>query len=95
MPHFIIHCPRTASTVDVWVPKSTSGTKPDEYEAVTCPACTRLHFVHKITGKLLGETDVALVTLTSEPIVAAICPEPREVSCVESGLAASMRLKRS
>jgi hypothetical protein len=31
-------------------------TKPDEYEAVTCPACMRLHFVHKITGKLLGET---------------------------------------
>ena len=50
--------PRTASAVDVWVPKSTSDTKPDEYEAVTCPVCARLHFVHKITGKLLGETSL-------------------------------------
>jgi hypothetical protein len=58
MPQFIIRCPRTASTVDVWVPQGTSDTKPDEYEAVTCPACIRLHFVHKITGKLLGETSL-------------------------------------
>jgi hypothetical protein len=26
-----------------------------EYEAVTCPACTRLHFINKSTGKTLGE----------------------------------------
>jgi hypothetical protein len=26
-----------------------------EYEAVTCPACTRLHFVNKATGKTLSE----------------------------------------
>ena len=58
MPQFSIRCPRTASTVDVWVPQSNSDAKPDEYEVVSCPACLRLHFVHKITGKLLGETSL-------------------------------------
>jgi hypothetical protein len=30
--------------------------KKSEYEAVSCPACTRLHFVNRSTGKTLGET---------------------------------------
>jgi hypothetical protein len=58
MSHFVIRCHRTGSLVGVWVPERTSNTKPDEYEAVTCPACTRLHFVNKITGKPLGETSL-------------------------------------
>jgi hypothetical protein len=37
------------------VSESTSVPNTDEYESVTCPACKRLHFVNKITGKLLGE----------------------------------------
>ena len=24
------------------------------YEAITCPACTRLHFIDKSTGKAMG-----------------------------------------
>jgi hypothetical protein len=26
-----------------------------EYEGVTCPACAKLHFVNRKTGKLLGQ----------------------------------------
>lgn len=55
MAHFVIRCPRTSSNVQVWVSESTSIPKTDEYEGVICPACTRLHFVHKLSGKLLGE----------------------------------------
>jgi len=29
----------------------------NEYEAVTCNACTRLHFLNRRTGKLLGQED--------------------------------------
>jgi hypothetical protein len=29
-------------------------TDQNEFEGVTCPACTRLHFVNRKTGKLLG-----------------------------------------
>ena len=28
-----------------------------EYEVVTCPACARLHFINRKTGKLLGYPD--------------------------------------
>jgi hypothetical protein len=55
MAHVVISCPRIGSNVQVWLPESTSEDKPDAYEAVTCPACAWLHFVHKATGKLLGE----------------------------------------
>jgi hypothetical protein len=55
MTHFVIRCPRTGANVQVWVSESTSVAKADEYEGVTCPACAWLHFVHKITGRLLGE----------------------------------------
>ena len=26
-----------------------------EYEGIICPACTRLHFLNRKTGKLLGQ----------------------------------------
>jgi len=55
MRDFLIRCPRTGLMVQVSVPESTSGVKPDEYEAVTCSACARTHLVNKLTGKLLGE----------------------------------------
>jgi len=29
----------------------------DENEGVICPACTRLHFLNRKTGKLLGQDD--------------------------------------
>ena len=55
MPHFIIRCPRTGSIVQVWVSEGTSVPNTDEYEGVTCLACMQVHFLHKISGKLLGE----------------------------------------
>ena len=27
----------------------------NEYEAITCQACTKLHFLNRKTGKLLGQ----------------------------------------
>jgi len=29
----------------------------NDYEGITCPACTRLHFLNRRTGKLLGHDD--------------------------------------
>jgi hypothetical protein len=55
MAHFVIRCPRTGSNVQVWLPESSPTDQPDAYEAVECPACARLHFVNKITGKLLSQ----------------------------------------
>jgi len=29
----------------------------NEWEGITCPACTGLHFLNRKTGKLLGQDD--------------------------------------
>ena len=29
----------------------------NEYESMICPACTRLHFLNRKTGKLLGQDE--------------------------------------
>jgi hypothetical protein len=57
MDLIIFRCPVTGLNVQ-W---SAEEIKPDDetrvssYQAVHCPACTKLHFVNPSTGKLLGE----------------------------------------
>lgn len=55
MVNVIIRCPRTGLNVQILLASDPSTDQVDAYESVTCPACQRLHFVNKITGKLLGE----------------------------------------
>jgi hypothetical protein len=43
--------------VQIWLDKDASTDQANEYQSVTCPACLRLHFVNKTTGKLLGEKE--------------------------------------
>jgi hypothetical protein len=52
----IFRCPQTGMDVQTLLHKQ--GNREEEvrtYEAVTCPACTRLHFINKSTGKTLGQ----------------------------------------
>ncbi len=46
-------CPRSGSNVQHLTDRVSE--RDDEYEAVTCPACSRLHFLNLKTGKLLGD----------------------------------------
>ena len=56
MAHILFRCPYTSLNVQRWLDDDTSEhDKNSEYEAITCPACTRLHFVNRSTGKTLGE----------------------------------------
>jgi hypothetical protein len=51
----IFWCP--AAGVDVqtlWPPHDREEKHGPHYESVTCPSCTRLHFVNRKTGALLG-----------------------------------------
>jgi hypothetical protein len=41
--------------VQHWLPKTSPEDGPHSYRSVVCLACTGLHFIHKETGKLLGE----------------------------------------
>jgi len=49
--NLIFTCPRTNLMVQH---RTLEGRREHEYEAVTCPACFRLHFLNCNTGKLLG-----------------------------------------
>ena len=53
--NLIFICPKTNFKVQHWL--SRAATHDHEYEAVTCPACSRLHFLNRKTGKLLGHED--------------------------------------
>jgi hypothetical protein len=57
METLVFRCTRTGSNVQVWLPKAPTPDRDDSYEAVTCPACARVHLVNKMTGKTLGEKE--------------------------------------
>jgi hypothetical protein len=51
----IFRCPITALEVQTLRPAlERDGEEGKSYESLTCPSCTRLHFLNHETGKLLG-----------------------------------------
>jgi len=55
MPEQVVfRCPRTEMNVQIWLARDASTDQANAFESVTCPACSRLHFINKATGKLLG-----------------------------------------
>jgi len=58
MGNVIFKCPRTGMNVQHWLAdEPPSGDARCSYETVTCKACSRLHFLNRSSGKLLGEQD--------------------------------------
>lgn len=57
MANLIFRCARTGLNVQVWLPESEPTDRTDSYEAVTCPACARIHLVNMTTGKMLGDKE--------------------------------------
>jgi hypothetical protein len=56
MDSFIIfHCPQTDTDVQTMLHKREHEEARPYYVAVTCPVCTRLHFIDKSTGMALGQ----------------------------------------
>ena len=56
MGNFIFRCPRTGLNVQHWLAEEVTPDDPQcTYETVICKACTRLHFINRATGKLLGD----------------------------------------
>jgi len=56
MAHFIFTCPTTAMKVQHWLDEDEDDDKSEgRYEGIICAACTRLHFLNRKTGKLLGQ----------------------------------------
>ena len=42
--------------VQHWLEDAGEDGPADDYTSVDCPACTLAHFIHRETGKLLGES---------------------------------------
>jgi hypothetical protein len=51
----IFKCPRTSMNVQHFLADEPASE--GEYKAVVCQACKRVHFIHSISGKLLGERE--------------------------------------
>jgi hypothetical protein len=56
MGHFLFRCPATGFNVQHRLDGDPDVSE-NEYEAIACPACTRIHLVNRKTGKLLGRDD--------------------------------------
>ena len=54
MSGFIFTCPTTKLNVQHW-PENDEDISENEYEGITCLACSRLHFINRKTGELLGK----------------------------------------
>jgi hypothetical protein len=50
----VFKCPTTGLQVQTPLPVDAPEDRTQAYEAVKCLACTRLHFVNRSTGTVLG-----------------------------------------
>ncbi len=55
MQNLVFRCPQASTNVQVWLPDSAQPEPADSYEAVTCPACARVHLINRKTGRMLGD----------------------------------------
>lgn len=56
MANSAFRCPATGLNVQYEL-DDDEGTPENQYEAITCLACTKIHLVNRKTGKLLGQDD--------------------------------------
>jgi hypothetical protein len=59
MEYLTFRCSRTGANVQCWLTEPPPADRTDSYEAVTCPACGRLHLVNKTTGRTLSDRMVS------------------------------------
>lgn len=67
MGNIVFRCPRTGMNVQHWrAEEVTPDTPLGLYDAVPCHACARIHFINRVTGKLLGEQETAAVPTSAD-----------------------------
>jgi hypothetical protein len=57
MANHIFRCDRTGLNVQIRLREAVPTDPVDSYEAVTCPACTGVHFLNKATGRMLADKE--------------------------------------
>ncbi len=63
MGNIVFRCPRTGMNVQHWMAEEVTPETPlGVYDTVVCHACARIHFVNRLTRRLLGEKETAAAT---------------------------------
>jgi len=57
MGNIIFKCPQTGLNVQHWLDEEEPADPSSAYETVACKACSRLHFINRSSGKLLGQQE--------------------------------------
>jgi hypothetical protein len=57
MGNVIFKCPQTGLNVQHWLDDAEPSDPSSAYETVVCKACSRLHFINRTNGKLLGQQE--------------------------------------
>ena len=55
--HAAFTCPTTGQRVDHVFDRRDETPLADQYEIVVCPSYAEVHFINRLTGKLLGHED--------------------------------------
>jgi len=63
LPTFLYRCPNTGLRVQGWIANDPTERVEDSFEAVSCPACGRVHLVNPQTGKVLGANDNKTISI--------------------------------
>ena len=64
VPAFLYRCPNTGLRVQGWIANERTELDEDNFEAMTCPACGRVHLVNPKTGTVLGANPNGLAQQT-------------------------------
>ncbi len=57
MAALIFICPATDLSVQYWLDEG-EDIPDNEYEVVTCPACTKVHLINRTSGKPLAKSEI-------------------------------------
>lgn len=53
MTSVMFRCPNTGMNVQQWIEDQPEPAR-DAFASIKCPACGRIHFINRLTHKLLG-----------------------------------------
>jgi hypothetical protein len=57
MSKLLFKCPVTDICVQHWLDDDVPNAPGERYHSIVCPACARLHFVNRKTGRVLGQKE--------------------------------------
>ena len=55
MDKLLFTCPVTHMSVQHWLDDDDLSPPGERYQSIVCPACARLHFINRKTGRVLGQ----------------------------------------